>query len=315
MKKNLAFCLLNLALFFGIQTSLHAQKDGDFTIRPRSGHVELVPDGKLDVPNAADLSPADLKAALEGGCIVLLGSSRQIPDVLHRVVGPQLHRHGHRDSLRVPGDRHLWLAVHRLHHVLWPGCRRALPLRGLPGQHLHHPEWRPHLRPRRLHHPVSVAPAGEASASPALSAGLLSAVGSHLSWPQNTVLWKAPFLDRRQNERLRVVSAGGGEGEESGRAGVPPGGSRGRRVVGARARPASRIPRMPRSSSASSSPSGSSCSASPGRTTTAISRSSAASASRSTTRSAPTRAACASTPRSTWASSSSSPSSRSSRTR
>jgi len=68
MKKNLAFCLLSLALFFGLQTSLHAQKDGDFTIRPRSGHVEVVPDGKLDVPNAADLSPADLKAALEGGC-------------------------------------------------------------------------------------------------------------------------------------------------------------------------------------------------------------------------------------------------------
>jgi hypothetical protein len=68
MKKNLVCCVLSLALFFGLQTSLHAQKQGDFTIQPRSGHVELVPDGKLNVPDAADLSPADLKAALEGGC-------------------------------------------------------------------------------------------------------------------------------------------------------------------------------------------------------------------------------------------------------
>jgi hypothetical protein len=62
MKKSLIFCLLTVALFLG-STSLFAQ--ADFTIRTQG---IVVPEGKLDLPNAADLTPEELKAALESGC-------------------------------------------------------------------------------------------------------------------------------------------------------------------------------------------------------------------------------------------------------
>jgi len=69
MKKILASCVLTAALFLVSTTAVLAQSEKGFTIQPpRKNYVELVPDGKLDLPNVADLNAADLKSALQSGC-------------------------------------------------------------------------------------------------------------------------------------------------------------------------------------------------------------------------------------------------------
>lgn len=68
MLKKTAFCLMTLALLLS-GTSLQAQKDVGFSITAPSGSYEVLPeDFKLDLPNAADLSAAELEAALQRTC-------------------------------------------------------------------------------------------------------------------------------------------------------------------------------------------------------------------------------------------------------
>ncbi len=66
---------------------------------------------------------------------------------------------------------------------------------------------------------------------------------------------RAVGRERGLHERVCQPADGSRQGQEPGRARVPPGGPRGRRVARARARPPSRVPSAPRSSSGSSSPS------------------------------------------------------------
>lgn len=65
MLKKTLFCLFSFALLFGSGNALFAQ-DSPFTAAPPAGGVIQLHEGtKLDLQNAAELTPEELRAALE----------------------------------------------------------------------------------------------------------------------------------------------------------------------------------------------------------------------------------------------------------
>ena len=66
MLKKITLCLFSFALLLGSGSSLFAQKDPEFTAAPKAGAAVQIPEGtKLDLQNAAELTPEELRVALE----------------------------------------------------------------------------------------------------------------------------------------------------------------------------------------------------------------------------------------------------------
>ncbi|MEO6192283.1 MAG: hypothetical protein ABIS20_04690 [Thermoanaerobaculia bacterium] len=66
MLKKVAFCLFSFALLLDSGKALFAQKASDFTVSSRTGVIVQLPAGtRLDLRNAAELTPEELRAALE----------------------------------------------------------------------------------------------------------------------------------------------------------------------------------------------------------------------------------------------------------
>jgi hypothetical protein len=66
MLKKITFCLFSFALLLGSGNALFAQKAPEFTAAPKVGAaIQLPGDTKLNLQNAADLTPEELRVALE----------------------------------------------------------------------------------------------------------------------------------------------------------------------------------------------------------------------------------------------------------
>jgi hypothetical protein len=65
MSKKIAFCLLGCALLLASGNVLYAQAPSFTLSSPAKGIVQLPPDTKVDLKNSAELTPEELKAALE----------------------------------------------------------------------------------------------------------------------------------------------------------------------------------------------------------------------------------------------------------
>jgi hypothetical protein len=66
MLKKITLCLFSFALLLGTGNTLFAQKEPEFTAVPKTGRVFQLPgDTKLDLQNAAELTPEELRVALE----------------------------------------------------------------------------------------------------------------------------------------------------------------------------------------------------------------------------------------------------------
>jgi hypothetical protein len=66
MLKKVAFGLFSFALLLGSGNALFAQPASDFTVSSRTGVIVQLPAGtRLDLRNAAELTPEELRAALE----------------------------------------------------------------------------------------------------------------------------------------------------------------------------------------------------------------------------------------------------------
>jgi hypothetical protein len=66
MLKKITLCLFSLALLLGSGNTLFAQKAPEFTAAPKAGVAVQLPEGtKLDLRNAAELTPDELRVALE----------------------------------------------------------------------------------------------------------------------------------------------------------------------------------------------------------------------------------------------------------
>ena len=66
MLKKITLCLFSFALLLGSGSSLFAQKDPEFTAAPKVGAAVPIPEGtKLNLQNAAELTPEELRVALE----------------------------------------------------------------------------------------------------------------------------------------------------------------------------------------------------------------------------------------------------------